>query len=243
MQICRGFTTAQWKGLSKRLLQDEAIRRDGADWRCAVDVFERRIRERFLSCIEALQEADSKLDVEVSDEAPANCSTLPEDDGAAVVVPGFSIMALCCLLVETLQSFRTASHPAATIDTTCTFPDGPCIRPESGTTVAFIIFLQRPSFGNEFVDHAVAKSFVTGVRNGILHEAETRRWAIWRDEPKERMIALLPGSPHRYAVNRTAFYAAVKAEFLSYIDELRNASDEALRRRFVKKMNDIAKEA
>ena len=60
-----------------------------------------------------------KLDVQIVSEAPADCYTLPDDVGTAVVVPGFAILALYCLLAETLQSFRQkpAKSPAAS---------GPC---------------------------------------------------------------------------------------------------------------------
>lgn len=60
VQICRGFTDEQWKLLRKRL--DAG---DGPAWSCAIDVFSRRIRERFVSCIDALMKADSKLHVSV----------------------------------------------------------------------------------------------------------------------------------------------------------------------------------
>jgi hypothetical protein len=113
-QICRGFTDEQWKRLRTRLTQpDGQLSDDEAAWMCAVEVFERRIRERFLSCVEALEKADSRSRPEVGPGAPADCSTLPKDAKTHVVVPGFSIMALCCLLIETLQSFREAPKSSA----------------------------------------------------------------------------------------------------------------------------------
>jgi Leu/Phe-tRNA-protein transferase len=81
-------------------------------------------------------------------------------------------------------------------------------------------FLRRPAFGNAFKDDMLAKEFVNGVRNGILHEAETRKWVIWRDEPKGRIVEK---EQDGFALNRTL--------------------NKALRIRFKKKMNDIFKEA
>lgn len=99
--ICFRFNKSEWKGLAQRL--DEA---DEGAWAEAIGVFERRMRERFLSSIEALFKADTKPD------------TLPPYPGHTEnCIPGFSIIALCCLLVDTLQGFREkpprASAPPA----------------------------------------------------------------------------------------------------------------------------------
>lgn len=232
VQICRGFTDEQWKMLRKRL--DE---QDEAAWTCAVEVFERRIKERFVSCIEALMAADSKLSVSIPAGAPADCSTLPDDDGRPVVVPGFSMMALCCLLAETLQGFREAPPTKPVVVGPCTYPKGQCIKPS--TTDQFREFLRRPAFGNAFDDEKIAKKFVNGVRNGIFHEAETRGWVIQRDRPEGQILAQ---KGNRYALNRSEFYKALKTEFDLYLRELRDPANSALRSRFVKKMTDIAKE-
>jgi hypothetical protein len=42
-----------------------------------------------------------------------------------------------------------------------------------------------------------------------------------------------------FALNRTLFYNAIKSEFESYLQELREQSNGELRQRFKKKMNDI----
>lgn len=176
IQICRGFTTIQWKKLHKRLIKaDGTNSEDQSAWYRAIEVFERRIEERFLSCIETLELADAKLDIQTEDES-SELAPLPQNKGA--IVPGLAIMALCCLLGETLQSFRqkteSSSHRA-----TCSFPNGPCLKiPQTTTADAFKAFLQRPSFGNAFANEQTASSFIRVVRNGILHEAETRGWVI-----------------------------------------------------------------
>jgi hypothetical protein len=112
--------------------------------------------------------------------------------------------------------------------------------PHSTTAVAFKAFLRRPTFGGAFADEKVASSFVNGVRNGILHEAETRNWVIWRSEPQEQIVAK---EGKGYALNRSTFYRALKNEFAEYLEELRDAKSVELRSRFRKKMNAIAKEA
>ncbi len=233
VQICRGFTDEQWRGLRKGLDDN-----DESAWSCAIEIFERRISERFLSCIDVLMNADSKLDVTVASGTPADCSTLPHDAGRPVVVPGFAILALCCLLAETLQSFRASPAQAPNQTGPCTFPAGRCIKPT--TTDQFMTFLSRPAFNDAFKDGKVAKQFVQGVRNGILHEAETRRWVIWRDEPAGHIVEQL--SPKRYAVNRGEFFRALKREFEDYVKELGDPANAQLRARFLKKMDDVTKQ-
>lgn len=234
IQICRGFTGEQWRVL--RPLLDAG---DEAAWTCAVAVFDRRIKERFLSSIEVLIAADSKLDVPAPSTALSDCSTLPDDQGRPVVVPGFTILALCCLLAETLQGFREKPAKPQAVSGPCTFQDdGKCIKPT--TTDQFREFLRRPAFRGAFDDDNVARSFVNGVRNGIFHEAETRRWLIWREEPPGQIVAPEDG---RYALNRTEFYKALKVEFDGYIADLRDPANGDLRSRFKKKMTNIVKES
>lgn len=203
-----------------------------------MDVFERRIRERFLSCIEALEKADSRARIEVQPGAPPDCSTLPKDDGRQIVVPGFAIMALCCLLIETLQSFRETPQSSGPVVGPCSYPNGPCIRPQAPTKELFKKFLRMPAFRGEFHEK-IAGDFVDGIRHGIMHEAETRGWVIRRDEPEGR---ILEPRGHGYALNRTEFCRALKTEFENYIQQLRDPGRQALRKRFLKKMDDIVKE-
>jgi len=238
-QICRGFTTAQWRRLSETLGAVTGQGQEEVGWRLAIDVFERRMRERFLSCIEALELADSKSDVEPTAESQGADAELPADNDGPVVVPGFSIMALCCLLIETLQSFRVVTETPTEGLGTRSVPNVPDGRSALSTSDLFAAFLQLPAFRGEF-EHPIARRFVSGLRNGVLHEAETRRWVIWREEPRCRLVEEVSTSPWRYAVNRTAFYAAIKVEFLRYVDDLRNPQNHGLRKRFVEKMDRIA---
>lgn len=219
--ICFALSSADWEKLMQRLDHDEAA------WAEAVCVFERRIKERFLTCIDALFAADTKPDMEpLASTTEAHC------------IPGFSIMGLCCLLVETLQGFRESAAATGSAGT-CTYPTGPCIRPSPDTTGQFIKFLRRPSFCGAFAGDKTAKSFVRGVRNGILHKAETRKWVIWRYLPHQIVTPLEDG----YVLNRTMFYEAVKQEFESYLKDLCDPTKRSLRERFKQKMDDICEES
>lgn len=109
------------------------------------------------------------------------------------------------------------------------YPEGNCIKPSPATAERFKRFIQRPAFGDTFKDEEIAREFVKGIRNGILHEAETRKWVIWRDEPSG-LIA--EREQNGFALNRTLFYRAVKEEFESYLQQLREPSSIELRNRF-----------
>jgi hypothetical protein len=220
--LCFGFSKTKWEALSQQVDGNEDA------WAEAISVFERRMRERFFSSIGALFKADTKPD-----------SPSPDVAHGPDCIPGFSIMALCCLLIETLQGFREVPPTTAKHTGQCTFPSGPCIKTPSGTNQQFIDFLRRPAFGEAF-SGKVAKRFASGIRNGILHEAETRKWVIWREEPAGEIVAQVDDG---YALNRSLFYEALKKEFESYMRELRDPVNRALRQRFKRKMDDLCGEA
>jgi hypothetical protein len=103
-------------------------------------------------------------------------------------------------------------------------------------------FLGRPRFRGAFANGKVAKRFVEGIRHGILHEAETRGWVIWRNIPTGEIVKPLGAGGPPYALNRTAFYEALKAEFEEYLREVREPQNTDLRKRFIEKMDDIVNE-
>jgi hypothetical protein len=112
--------------------------------------------------------------------------------------------------------------------------------PQTTTAESFKRFLQGPSFNGAFSDDKLASHFVNGVRNGVLHEAETRRWVIWRDEPKDQLVS---SEGRGYALNRGLFCMALNNEFRNYLKELKDPNSSDLRRRFRKKMDDLVREA
>ena len=143
------------------------------------------------------------------------------------------------VVIETLQDFREEVSSGPDPKGPCTYPSGSCISPPSGTNEQSRRFLQRPAFCDAFKETKIANSFLNGIRNGILHDAETRKWVIWRDEPTGRIVEQ---EQDGFAVNRSLFYAAVKQEFESYLREVRDPTKENLRQRFKKKMDDLVKE-
>ena len=74
IELCRGFTTHQWRKLRPLL--------DGQDpeaWECAIEVFRRRLSERYLSSIEALIAADARVDSTYRSQN-GDCHNLPQDE-------------------------------------------------------------------------------------------------------------------------------------------------------------------
>jgi hypothetical protein len=201
--LCFGFSSTDWEKLVARLDDDEGA------WGQAIGVFERRLRERFFTCIDALAKADTKPDSYISSSSvEAQC------------IPGFSIVALCCLVIETLQGFREGASRK--------------------TEKQFVEFLRRPAFAGAFADDKLAECFVKGVRNGIFHEAETRKWLIRRGKPG---AAIVSKEDDGYILNRVPFSEAVKQEFESYLRQLRKPLNTELREMFKKQMNEICKES
>lgn len=229
-KICVGFSTNDWQNLCEKL-DDKGVLSEA--WLEAISVFERRMRERYFTAIDALVSADTHPNT-----LPGQSSNITS--AADHCTPGFSIMALCCLLIEALQNFRERvahEHPSRP----CDYPTGRCIRPPSGTNEQFRRFLRRPAFAEAFSNEKTTRDFMNGIRNGILHQAETRKWIIRRDEPKGKIVETRDGG--RYILNRTVFYERLKEEFKSFLCELRDPDGMQLRLHLKKSMNDISKEA
>jgi len=217
MELCAGFTSDQWRTELRPQLDGD----DHIVWEKAVGVFERRMKERFFLCTEALLEREN------------GCRD------SEIIRPGFSIMALCCLLVETLQSFYNGGRQAQAQATAqaCTYPKGRYIK-EPSTARAFKDFLSRsPYFNTEFRNSDIRGDFAINVRNALLHEAETRHgWLIQRTVPPNQILRSVDGG---YVLNRTNFFRALYKEFEDYLGRLRDPSQVTLRRNFLKKMDSI----
>jgi hypothetical protein len=132
---------------------------------------------------------------------------------------GFTVLALDCLLVETLGAFlggleRTTGRSEHT-------------------------FLQIPYYATADVRDfplVLAKQFYSDFRCGILHQAEIGGDSkVWSIGP---IVQNVHGS---LIINRNAFHDRLKTEFRTYLEELRNPANVQLRANFRKKMNFIAR--
>jgi hypothetical protein len=108
---------------------------DAENKRSVADFIRARFKERYFDPIEAIEERDAS---------------------------GFAMMALCCLVIESLESFY------------CGWPSS-----RNKSAQAFRQFFSRePAFGPLA---SVAGDFFVNVRCGIHHQGETTgRWRIWK---------------------------------------------------------------
>lgn len=165
-------------------------------WQKAIDIFEDRIRGRYLDIVSEFED-------------------LP--------YAGFAVLALDCLLIETLQQFK----------------EGKPETPSSKSGEYFERFLTETSFG-EFFDKARAKRFYEQIRCGILHQAEVKessRVLIRHNEPLVRDTPDGKG----LIINRKKFHRRLVDEFEAYVAALRDSKNSDLREKFKKKMDHICR--
>lgn len=166
-------------------------------WQKAIDIFEDRIRGRFLDVIDIFE-----------------CK-----NGA-----GFAVMALDCLLIETLQQFREGVEET----------------PGRQSGEYFRRFLTQTSFKGHF-DVNKAGLFYDQIRCGILHQAEVKKSSKIQTKAELPLISI--DEKEGVRINRRKFHEMMERVFREYVDALRknNPSDEPLRRNFKTKMNAICR--
>jgi len=180
---------------------DDAV---SLDWNRAVEIFAARIQDRYLEPVDLLIKADESR------------SSIMERRY------GFSIMAIDCLLIETLQSFR----------------DGLKDTKHKSREMFKKYLTERKGFRDHF-DEEQANSFFDNFRCGILHQAEIMGPSLlWSVGPLKGEKA--DGTPH---INRTIFHEILKEEFKRYCDELKDPANSELRKNFRFKMDFIVRKA
>lgn len=134
---------------------------------------------------------------------------------------GFSIMALDCLLVETLNQFYQG------LDET----------PRGHKEQFWKFFCASEHFQPDFTKE-VSDIFYSHVRCGLLHQAQTKKGTLIRAD-QGKMVNPAPGGvANGIIVDRVLFHNALKQEIETYIGNL-GSDDEAnenLRTNFIRKM-------
>lgn len=194
MQIAPGVDASVWGALK---LDDP----NGSDWAKAVGILAARIHDRYIEPVDFLIASEE--------------NKLPSERRY-----GFTVLAIDCLLVETLGAFIEGLE-----DT-----DGISMK-------TFRTFLRtRKQFATEFTTDDLANKFYEQFRCGILHQAESGGDSrVWSVGP------LLRVDGNTITVNRNKFHDYLKAEFQSYLTELHDSKNSSLRNNFRKKMNFISR--
>jgi len=166
-------------------------------WVKAINIFEDRIRGRFIDVIDTF-----------------SCR-----NGA-----GFAVMALDCLLIETLQQFR----------------EGKAETPSGKSGKYFRRFLTQTSFNEHFNDD-LADLFYDQIRCGILHQAEVKKSSKVQTGDDVQLIS--KDETDGLIINRRKFHKMMERVIQEYIDALRknDPPDQTLRNNFRKKMDAICR--
>jgi hypothetical protein len=129
---------------------------------------------------------------------------------------GFSMMAVSCLMIETLESFWNG-----------------WLNSKNKSEKAFCYFFDR---SNRLIDfRGYSKEFYKHVRCGILHQAETT--GGWRITRKGELFNKLTKT-----INATEFIKILEEELSDYCNKLNNSHwDSEIWRNLRKKMNKICK--
>jgi len=193
MEIAKGISAELYKKLDLTIQASQ-------DWDKAFEYFDKRISERYLEPVDVLIAYEkSKFPIEKKF--------------------GFTIFAIDCLLIETLQSFYEG------------------ITDSSGHSQRLFknFLMQRDYFKSYFETDYEAKQFYINFRCGILHQAQTfgdtKIWSVGELIRKEGNYQI---------VNRIEFHNAVKKEKELYLISLRTKTNAILLTNFKTKMDFIA---
>jgi hypothetical protein len=193
VQIAPGVDASVWIALS---LDEPA----SPNWQRAIEILDARIKARYLDPVDVLIKAEA-------------------DKPAIERRFGFAVLAIDCLLVETLGAFLLGLEHT-----------------EYKSRATFCSFLTtRPAFSPDFTP-ALADTFYADFRSGILHQAEVGGLGkVWSVGP---LVWQVDGA---LTINRNEFHSRLKSEFRRYQAELADRANADLRARFRKKMNFIAR--
>lgn len=198
-EIAPGVKNTDWRDLGLTPDSDKKL------WKEAIIMFRKRVN-RFIEPVNALMRST---------------------DPNTILFSGFATMALDCLLIETLQSFRIGRpNPVRVND-----------RQSKKMIVDFLT--QRDQFNAFFDDEEKARIFCDHFRNGILHQGEVKSSGLIRIDTLKMIMPSVDNNS--FVVNRWEFHNALDKEVESYTEELVEGKDVELRRNFIKKMNEICR--
>jgi len=237
MKIAPSRFGKSWSG------QDWQKAKASDDWRTMIQIFKDRINFRYLSATKAILAVDEQYH-------PPRL--------------GFSIVALDCLLIETLNQFYRdkkisidARPKGPRVSTTATYRRSLDELGNDGwfysTFFTDVSRFFRPFF---MANTKSAVIFYEDIRCGILHSAETARKSLIRvkdqskpEIPFQLIIETVPKSSKNpdgqyeagMILYRNRIHDLVIKEIAYYCYQLRDEDNHQLRERFVYKMDDISR--
>ncbi|SMD16308.1 hypothetical protein [Rhizobium sp. RU36D] len=195
LQISPKYTVAFWRGLE---LDPDNPKQE--DWVKAVDVLRDRIHGRFITPAQTLIDVDK--------------ANKPQTFG-------FAILALDCLVLETIQGFKEGvpNHTGH-------------------STRLFKAFLSN---WQPFLD-CLNAGMVAATKAGEFYKQG--RCALHHSGATDKMTVGISGPMMRFnsgeiTVNRTLFHTELVAEFDRYLEALTDPASVDLRKKFLLKMNPI----
>lgn len=184
-----------------------------SDWQCAnandnwplmICIFKDRLSGRFLNPIRLL-----------------------EKDATIGPFAGFSILALDCLLIETLNQFYQGLNETP-----------------GDHQKQFWLFFKGSEFFKQHFTRKSAEIFYSHIRCGLLHQAQTKKQTFIRADQLTMVQASNGNLSNGIIVDRAKFHQALELEVASYLDklELGGEANSNLRENFLKKMQIICSE-
>lgn len=196
IEIAPNFTCGKWDALKPKPDPNGDWAACPREWERAVEVFRARIEKRFLDSVGRLE-------------------TVP--------YAGFAILALDCLLIETIQAFKNGKHAET---------------PKESRR-AYETFLTSSTRFQKYFSSPRVQDFYTNVRNGLLHDGETWKGWLVRASPQYDLVDPQPDGS--IIVNRERFHDVLVKDFKAYLRDLLNPANKQLRKNLLSPINDLCK--
>lgn len=137
---------------------------------------------------------------------------------------GFAVLAIDCAVVEALEQFRQGATESRDVDG------------RSAVGKFFEAFLTQTRFG---LSADLARKFYLTVRNGILHQAETKEDTLVNKSKSSAFTIQASPSGDGVIVNAKRFHEELLLAFEDYKNALLVGQPQALRDKFIDKMDFI----
>lgn len=201
MKISPNYYDLDWNALN--------LSRDySSDWITGAKIVKDRIHGRYLAQIDFLE---NNLDLNIWEYS------------------GFLIMAIDCMVIETLNQFHLGIE-----DTNQVY--------RGRNKESYRDFFRRSEFFNDHFDDDKSFIFYKHVRNGLVHQAQTKKSSLINLRESEMIKQVNPVDiEDGIIVNRRMFHRALVNEFNSYIENLvdNNSIYDDLREKCIEKMKTI----